>query len=153
MVKNGTIFFKNGKEWNVPNGNNAVPNPAFSSPFFSIIFFPFSYFCLFLLALYVYTFPKIYRFDFFSSSLYLYLFNPIISLFFLFLSIFLSFLPYHLPLFSLPLYLFIFSTLSSPSFFRVGHRVLLRSERSDLSRSKKRTLRSFTFFSRVFGDL
>ena len=36
---------------------------------------------------------------------------------------------------------------------RVGHSVLLRSERYDLSRSKKRTLRSFTFFSRVFGDL
>ena len=36
---------------------------------------------------------------------------------------------------------------------RVGHSVLLRSERYDLSRSQKRTLRSFTFFSRVFGDL
>ena len=38
-------------------------------------------------------------------------------------------------------------------FSRVGHSVLLRSERYDLSRSQKRTLRSFTFFSRVFGDL
>ena len=36
---------------------------------------------------------------------------------------------------------------------RVGHRVLLRSERSVLSRSKKRTLRSFPFFFRVFRDL
>ena len=36
---------------------------------------------------------------------------------------------------------------------RVGHRVLFRSERSVLSHSKKRTLRSFPFFSRVFGDL
>ena len=37
--------------------------------------------------------------------------------------------------------------------YRVGHRVLLRSERYVLLRSKKRTLRSFPFFSRVFGDL
>ena len=37
--------------------------------------------------------------------------------------------------------------------FRVGHSVLFRSERSVLLRSKKRTLRSFPFFSRVFGDL
>ena len=36
---------------------------------------------------------------------------------------------------------------------RVGHRVLLRSERSVLLRSKKRTLRSFPFFFRVFRDL
>ena len=36
---------------------------------------------------------------------------------------------------------------------RVGHSVLLRSERYDLLRSKKRTLRSFPFFSLVFGDL
>ena len=42
---------------------------------------------------------------------------------------------------------------SYPVRTRVGHSVLLRSERYDLSRSKKRTLRSFTFFSRVFGDL
>ena len=38
-------------------------------------------------------------------------------------------------------------------YLRVGHHVLFRSERSVLSRSKKRTLRSFPFFSRVFGDL
>ena len=37
--------------------------------------------------------------------------------------------------------------------FKVGHRVLFRSERSVLFRSKKRTLRSFPFLSRVFGDL
>ena len=36
---------------------------------------------------------------------------------------------------------------------RVGHRVLFRSERSVLFRSKKRTLHSFQFFSLVFGDL
>ena len=36
---------------------------------------------------------------------------------------------------------------------RVGHRVLLRSERYILLHSKKRMLRSFPFFSRVFGDL
>ena len=36
---------------------------------------------------------------------------------------------------------------------RVGHSVLFRSERYVLLRSKKRTLRSFPFFSRVFGDL
>ena len=38
-------------------------------------------------------------------------------------------------------------------FFRVGHSVLFRSVRYVLLRSKKRTLRSFPFFSRVFGDL
>ena len=36
---------------------------------------------------------------------------------------------------------------------RVGNSVLFRSEHSVLFRSKKRTLRSFPFFSRVFGDL
>ena len=38
-------------------------------------------------------------------------------------------------------------------FTRVGHSVLFRSERSVLFRSKKRTLHSFPFFSRDFGDL
>ena len=36
---------------------------------------------------------------------------------------------------------------SIQAIFRVGHRVLFRSERSALSCSKKRTLRSFPFFS------
>ena len=36
---------------------------------------------------------------------------------------------------------------------RVGHSVLFRSVRYVLSRSKKRTFRSFPVFSRVFGDL
>ena len=36
---------------------------------------------------------------------------------------------------------------------RVGHSVLFRSVRYVLFRSKKRTFRSFPFFSRVFGDL
>ena len=36
---------------------------------------------------------------------------------------------------------------------RVGHSVLFRSVRYVLLRSKKRPLRSFPFFSRVFGDL
>ena len=36
---------------------------------------------------------------------------------------------------------------------RVGHSVLFRSESSVLFCSKQKTLRSFLFFSRVFGDL
>ena len=39
------------------------------------------------------------------------------------------------------------------AFNRVGHSVLLRSERYVLLRSKKRMLHPFPFFSRVFGDL
>ena len=36
---------------------------------------------------------------------------------------------------------------------RVGHSVLFRLVHYILFRSKKRTFRSFPFFSRVFGDL
>ena len=42
---------------------------------------------------------------------------------------------------------------SSSVFCRVGHSVLFYSVRYTLFRSKKRTFRSFPFFSRVFGDL